>query len=54
MSPLSKGVASQKWKMQQNGKVRVALDVNDCRHRMEAGGLRECVADLLPYGIQLQ
>ena len=27
----------------------VSLDVNDCHHRIEAGGLRECVADLLPY-----
>ena len=31
----------------------VALYVNDCHHRMEVGGQRECVADLLPYGIQL-
>ena len=34
--------------MQQNDSVEVALDVNNCHHRMEAGGLRECIADLLP------
>ena len=48
-SSTSKWVGKQKWKMQQNESVEVALDVNNCHHRMEAGGLRECVADLLPY-----
>ena len=49
MSSFSKYVGNQEWKMQQNESVEVALDVNDCHHRMEAGGLRECVADLLSY-----
>ena len=50
-SSFSKCVGKQKWKMQQVELVEVALDVNNCHHRMEAGGLRECVADLLPYDV---
>ena len=50
-SSFSKCVGNQKWKMQQNESVEVALDVNNCHHRMDAGGLRECVADLLPYDV---
>ena len=51
-SSFSKCVGRQNWKRQQNESVEVALDVNNCHHRMEAGGLRECVADLLPNAVK--